>query len=47
MKMVLKVGSTGELVRIIQELLEIKVDGIYGNVTWRAVKHFQQKIGLL
>jgi len=45
--MVLKVGSTGELVRILQELLEIKVDGIYGNVTWRAVKHFQQKSGLL
>lgn len=46
MRMVLKVGSTGELVRILQELLEIKVDGIYGNATWRSVKRFQQKVGL-
>ncbi len=44
--MVLKVGSTGELVRILQELLEIKVDGIYGNNTWKAVKRLQQKVGL-
>ena len=44
--MVLKVGSTGELVRILQELLEIEVDGIYGNKTWKAVKQFQQKCKL-
>ncbi len=44
--MVLKYESTGELVKILQELLDIKADGIFGRGTNRAVQQFQKRNGL-
>ena len=44
--MILKNGKSGELVKALQELLGIEVDGIFGPATFRAVKAFQRKHGL-
>ena len=38
----LKTGSRGESVKFLQELLLIKVDGIFGSVTARAVRSFKK-----
>ena len=40
--MVLKIGSTGELVRILQSILEIHVDGNFGMKTRASVINFQK-----
>lgn len=39
--MVYKLGSTGQMVKNIQELLGLKADGVFGNMTELAVKHWQ------
>jgi len=44
--MILKLGSKGEDVRILQECLNLKVDGDFGKITEKAVKEFQTKLGL-
>ena len=42
--MVLKYGSSGELVKILQELLGLRdIDGIFGKLTQAAVKNFQKQ----
>lgn len=41
--MILKLGDTGEFVAVLQELLNINVDGIFGNKTKTAVIYFQRK----
>lgn len=43
----LKLGSKGEQVKILQEKLGIKVDGIFGKQTEGAVKEFQKNSGLV
>jgi murein L,D-transpeptidase YcbB/YkuD len=43
---IIKLGSQGELVRLIQDKLGIKVDGIFGSLTEKAVKEFQRNNGL-
>lgn len=45
-RLVLKVGSQGEDVRILQERLGIKPDGVFGAETRRAVVNFQKSNGL-
>lgn len=44
---VLKLGSKGENVKILQDYLDIKVDGEFGPNTERAVKEFQRKKALV
>jgi len=44
--MILKIGSKGELVKDLQEFLELKADGIFGKGTESAVKAFQSKMSL-
>ena len=44
--MLLKVGSRGQLVKDVQEFLEIGADGIFGKGTAEAVKEFQKANGL-
>ncbi len=41
--MIVKYGSTGELVKILQELLSIEVDGIFGDATRKSLIYFQKK----
>ena len=41
-KYILKLGQTGDLVRVLQELLDLKVDGEFGNDTHAAVIKFQK-----
>jgi peptidoglycan hydrolase-like protein with peptidoglycan-binding domain len=42
----LKVGSKGQGVKNVQNLLKIKADGAFGPGTANAVKEFQKKAGL-
>lgn len=42
----LKNGSKGELVKLIQNKLKIKSDGVFGKLTEAAVKKFQEQQGL-
>ena len=42
-KYVLKIGQTGDLVRILQELLDLRPDGEFGNKTKAAVLAFQKQ----
>jgi peptidoglycan hydrolase-like protein with peptidoglycan-binding domain len=44
---VLKLGSKGENVKILQDYLDIKVDGDFGPNTEKAVKEFQRKKALV
>ena len=44
--MILKLGSTGEDVKALQEKLGLKVDGSFGPGTEKAVKEWQSKNGL-
>lgn len=44
--MIVRNGNSGELVKVLQELLGIEADGIFGPATFRAVKNFQRKNGL-
>ena len=44
--MVLKLGSRGNEVKVLQEKLNLKVDGIFGPLTEEAVKDFQRSNGL-
>jgi hypothetical protein len=44
---VLKLGSKGENVKILQDYLDIKVDGEFGPNTEKAVKEFQRKKALV
>ena len=44
--MIIKFGDSGELVRILQEILGIEADGIFGSKTIRSVKNYQQRNGL-
>ena len=44
--MVLKLGSRGNEVKLLQEKLNLKVDGIFGPLTEEAVKDFQRSNGL-
>ena len=46
-KRILKIGSKGEDVKELQRLLGITQDGVFGPVTWQAVRSFQQNNGLL
>lgn len=43
---VLKKGSKGEEVKVLQALLFLKQDGIFGRLTEEAVKEFQRSVGL-
>ena len=43
-KYVLKIGQSGDLVKVLQELLNIKADGIFGSETKIEVVRFQKKI---
>lgn len=43
----IKYGATGDPVRLLQGLLNIKVDGIFGSQTTTAVKTFQKNNGLV
>lgn len=45
--MILKIGSTGEMVKDVQEILGIKTDGDFGPATELAVKKWQRNNGLL
>ena len=45
--MLLKVGSTGNQVKELQELLSLTTDGVFGIDTLKAVKNFQSKNGLI
>lgn len=42
----LKVGSSGEAVKRVQELLGLDADGIFGKVTEQRVKEWQDNVGL-
>lgn len=42
-----KKGSRGEVVRQIQKVLHLFVDGIFGSITEEAVKRFQKESGLI
>lgn len=44
--MVLKLGSRGNEVKLLQEELNLKTDGIFGPLTEEAVKDFQRSNGL-
>ena len=44
--MVLKLGSKGNEVKLLQEKLNLKADGIFGPLTEEAVKDFQRSNGL-
>ena len=44
--MIIKFGDSGELVRILQEILGIEADGVFGSKTIRSVKNYQQRHGL-
>ena len=44
--MILKVGSKGSEVKLLQEFLGIVADGIFGKGTESAVKRFQTKQGV-
>lgn len=44
--MVLKLGSRGNEVKLLQEKLNLKVDGIFGPLTEEAVKDFQRSNGI-
>lgn len=44
--MVLKLGSKGNDVKLLQEKLNLKADGIFGPITEEAVKDFQRSNGL-
>ena len=44
--MILKLGSRGDAVKLLQEFLEIKADGVFGRGTERAVKEYQSDNGL-
>lgn len=44
--MVLKLGSRGNEVKLLQKKLNLKVDGIFGPLTEEAVKDFQKSNGL-
>ena len=44
--MVLKLGSRGNEVKVLQEKLNLKADGIFGPITEEAVKDFQRANGL-
>ena len=44
--MVLKLGSRGNEVKVLQEKLNLKADGIFGPLTEEAVKDFQKSNGL-
>ncbi|MEH7515599.1 peptidoglycan-binding domain-containing protein [Gottfriedia acidiceleris] len=43
---ILKSGSKGNSVKLVQKELGIKADGIFGPITDRAVRNFQKKNGL-
>lgn len=45
--MLLKLGSIGDEVKKLQRILKIVIDGDFGPITEKAVKAFQQKMGLL
>jgi|TARA_R110000824_G_scaffold114900_2_gene265732 hypothetical protein len=45
--MILKIGSKGDIVKDLQEFLELKADGIFGKGTEHAVKIFQSKMSLI
>ena len=45
--MVLKVGSRGELVKDVQEIIGVHADGIFGPATAEAVKKWQAANGLV
>ena len=45
--MILKIGSRGNEVKLLQEFLEIEADGIFGKGTEKAVKRFQTKQGVV
>ena len=45
--MLLKVGSTGNKVKELQQSLSLKDDGVFGIDTLKAVKNFQSKNGLV
>ena len=44
--MVLKLGSKGNEVKLLQEKLNLKADGVFGPLTEEAVKDFQRSNGL-
>ena len=44
--MILKNGSTGSNVKLLQEFLNIQADGIFGKGTTKSVKEFQNTNGL-
>ena len=44
--MILKLGSSGNEVKVLQEKLNLKADGIFGPLTEEAVKDFQRSNGL-
>ena len=44
--MILKIGSKGKEVALLQEFLELRADGIFGQGTKTAVKEFQQRSDL-
>ena len=44
--MILKLGSSGNDVKVLQEKLNLKADGIFGPITEEAVKDFQRSNGL-
>ena len=44
--MILKLGSRGNEVKILQEKLNLKADGVFGPLTEEAVKDFQRSNGL-
>lgn len=44
--MIIKAGDSGQLVKILQELLKITVDGIFGEKTRKAVIFFQKRNNL-
>ena len=44
--MVLKLGSKGNEVKVLQEKLNLKADGVFGPLTEEAVKDFQRSNGL-
>ena len=44
--MILKLGSVGNEVKVLQEKLNLKADGIFGPLTEEAVKDFQRSNGL-
>ena len=43
----LKLGSKGNDVKALQSKLNLKVDGVFGPLTEKAVKEFQKKNGLV